>query len=137
MSTAKVKINIGNVTVEIEAPIEKIEEAVKNTILAIRAAEPYAPPKEMPAQRKPSTCKKAVLELIEAGWLNVGRTLSEVSAELERRGFLYDTTAVAHVLLDLVREGVLERVGEPRRYVYVVRGVALSSSQISGENSAT
>ncbi|MCX8202111.1 MAG: hypothetical protein N3H84_08450, partial [Candidatus Caldarchaeum sp.] len=104
MSTAKVKINIGSITVEIEAPIDKIEEAVKNTIAAIKTAEPQQTSKQPAVQRKPVTCKRAVLELVEDGWMNNGRTLSEVVSELERRGFSYDTTAVAHVLLDLVRE---------------------------------
>lgn len=134
MTTAKIKITVGTITVELEAPIEKIDEAVKNTIAAIRATEPL-PSREFTAPRKPATCKKAVLDLVEGGWLNTGRTLSEVSAELDRKGFSYDTTAVAHVLLDLVREGILERLGEPRRYVYVARDVALKNSQISGGDS--
>lgn len=135
MTTAKIKITVGSVTVELEAPIDKIEEAVKNTIAAIRATEQPFLSKEITGPRKPATCKKAVLDLVEDGWLNTGRTLSEVSAELDRRGFSYDTTAVAHVLLDLVREGILERLGEPRRYVYVVRDVTLKNSQISGGDS--
>jgi len=121
LTTAKIKINIGNVTVEIEAPVDKIEEAVKNTIAAIRSTEPTAPTQPQTQTRKPITCKKAVEDLLADGWLQTGRTLAEVVSELERRGFLYDTTAVAHVLLDLVREGKLERVGEPRRYIYLAK----------------
>ncbi|MCS7110318.1 MAG: hypothetical protein NZ956_02470 [Candidatus Caldarchaeum sp.] len=137
LSTAKIKINIGNITVEIEAPMEKIEEAVRNTIAAIKTAEPQPPVKKPAVQRKPVTCKRAVLELVESGWMNNGRTLSEVATELERRGFSYDTTAVAHVLLDLVRENVLERIGEPRSYLYVVKGMTLKTSQISSDDSTT
>ncbi|MEM1947972.1 MAG: hypothetical protein QXF45_04000 [Candidatus Caldarchaeum sp.] len=135
MTTAKIKINIGNVTVEIEAPVDKIEEAVKNTINAIKAAEPQTTQTPAKPPRKPVTCKTAVLELVETGWMDEGRSLGEVSAELGRRGYLYDATAVAHVLLDLVREGVLERLGEPRRYLYVTRQPAKKSIQVSGEDS--
>ncbi|MEM4294523.1 MAG: hypothetical protein QXX19_00585 [Candidatus Caldarchaeum sp.] len=117
MSTIKIKITTGTATVEVEAPIDKIEEAVKNVLTALKTAEPQ--PTRPASFKKPITCRKAVEELVHVGWMKNGKTLSEVAAELERRGFLYDTTAVAHVLLDLVRSGVLERVGEPRRYVYV------------------
>ncbi|BAJ51371.1 conserved hypothetical protein [Candidatus Caldarchaeum subterraneum] len=125
MTTAKIKINIGNITVEIEAPVDKIEEAVKNTIAAIRSTE-QATPQPQTQTRKPVTCKKAVEDLLADGWLQTGRTLAEVVSELERRGFLYDTTAVAHVLLDLVREGKLERVGEPRRYIYLAKKTSVT-----------
>ena len=39
----------------------------------------------------------------------------------EGRGYSFDVTAVAHVLLELVREEVLDREGSPRRYLYVER----------------
>jgi len=38
---------------------------------------------------------------------------------MARRGFHYDRTAVAHALIDLVKDGVLNREGRPRRYQYV------------------
>jgi len=41
-----------------------------------------------------------------------------VVQELARRGYNYNSTAVSHSLLDLVRERVLSREGTPRRYVY-------------------
>jgi len=117
MSTTKVKITVGNTTVEIEAPIDDLEEAVRNVLAALKT-EPSPPQQRVQTTRRTMTCRSAVEELVGTGWMKNGRTLSEVAAELERRGFTYDSTAVAHVLLDLVRSGVLERVGEPRRYVY-------------------
>ncbi|MDW7978879.1 MAG: hypothetical protein RMH74_08765 [Candidatus Caldarchaeum sp.] len=118
METIKVRITTPTATVEVEAPADKIEEAVKNVLNALKTAEPQPTTKPTPP-KKLITCRKAVEELVNSGWLKTGRNLSEVVAELERRGFLYDTTAVAHVLLDLVRLGLLERVGEPRKYVYI------------------
>lgn len=117
MTTTKIKITVGNTTVEIEAPLEGLEEAVRNVLSALRT-EPPAQQSKPQQSRRPMTCRAVVQELVENGWMSAGRTLSEVVAELERRGYIYDSTAVAHVLLDLVRSGVLERVGEPRRYVY-------------------
>jgi hypothetical protein len=41
-----------------------------------------------------------------------------VHSEMARKGYHYDRTAVAHALIDLVRENVLTREGPPRRYQY-------------------
>jgi hypothetical protein len=43
---------------------------------------------------------------------------SEAHSEMARRGFHYDRTAVAHALIDLVKDGILTRQGKPRRYQY-------------------
>jgi len=43
---------------------------------------------------------------------------SEAHSEMTRRGFHYDQTAVAHALIDLVKDGILTRQGKPRRYQY-------------------
>ncbi|HDD43068.1 MAG TPA: hypothetical protein ENF79_05260 [Nitrososphaeria archaeon] len=56
--------------------------------------------------------------MIEEGWFDQPRTLSEVVQELAKRGYHYDSTAVSHSLLDLVRERALIREGVPRRYTY-------------------
>jgi hypothetical protein len=53
------------------------------------------------------------------GWFASPRLLSEVHDELSRRGYHYDRTAVAHTLVDLVREGTLFRDGSMRNYRYV------------------
>jgi len=65
------------------------------------------------------TCKGLIKALWKEGWFRTPRALGEVHEEMARRGWHYDRTAVAHALLDLVREGVLTRQGRPRRYRYV------------------
>lgn len=117
MSTIKVKVTVGEATVEVEAPPDKIEEAVKNIVSALKSVQPTQQPKR--EQAKAITCRAVLDAMIQEGWMRVERTLSEVAAEIARRGYSYDRTAVAHVLLDLVRMGVLERRGEARRYAYI------------------
>jgi hypothetical protein len=53
------------------------------------------------------------------GWFAQPKALSEVHEEMSRRGYHYDRTAVAHTLVDLVREGTLFRDGSMRNYRYV------------------
>lgn len=121
----KVKITIGKANVEIEASPELLEKAIKNVISALGVSQqedltqeqvpqkPYKPPEG-------HTCRTLIESIIDEGWFSTPRTLSEVVEELARRGHHYDATAVSHVLLDLVREGMLVRRGRPRRYVYTL-----------------
>lgn len=126
----RVEVVIGPATVRVEAPPDKLEEAVRNAISALRSVYPQlgseavkAPEEavsgEKKASRRPSpTCSSLLRALIEEGWFDRPRTLSEVVQELAKRGYQYDPTAVSHSLLDLVREKALVREGVPRRYTY-------------------
>jgi hypothetical protein len=80
------------------------------------------------------TCKGIILNLWRESWFGVGRALGEVHGEMGRRGFHYDRTAVAHALVDLVREGVLTREGRPRRYRYVQKRPSPSTKAEEKEN---
>ena len=110
----KVKITIGNASVEIEAYPDQIEDAVRRVVSALNT-QPAARQQE---KRRGTTCRDILERLIDEGWFSQYRTLSEVTAELARRGYFYDSTAIAHGLLDLVREEKLVRDGSPRRYMY-------------------
>ncbi len=125
----RVEIVIGPATVRVEAPPDQIEEAVRNAVTALRSALPElgaevsmsgsAMAKPVKLRRRPTpTCSELIRGLIEEGWLDQPKTLSEVVQELAKRGYHYDSTAVAHSLLDLVRERALVREGIPRRYTY-------------------
>ena len=125
----KVEVVLGPATVRVEAPPDKIEEAVKNAISALKSALPQlgveaerlqgsmAKP-EKPKKKPAPTCSGLIRGLMEEGWFDSPRTLSEVVQELAKRGYHYDSTAVSHSLLDLVRERALIREGVPRRYTY-------------------
>ncbi|MEM0030132.1 MAG: hypothetical protein QW572_02320 [Candidatus Nitrosocaldus sp.] len=68
---------------------------------------------------KGSTCKGLIEKLWQEGWFITERNLGEVHEELARLGYNYDRTAVSHALTDLVREGILSRIGSARTYRYV------------------
>ncbi|MEM4021617.1 MAG: hypothetical protein QXI18_04530 [Nitrososphaerota archaeon] len=125
----RVEIVIGPATVRVEAPPDQIEEAVRNAVAALRSALPELGANEVlagssmakpeKARRRPApTCSELIRGLISEGWFDQPRTLSEVVQELAKKGYHYDSTAIAHSLLDLVREKALVREGIPRRYAY-------------------
>ena len=116
----RVKMKVGEIEFEIEcqenqlqATVDKIlstvtEKLKESPLISERAA---APPRA-------ETCKGIIQKLWEEGWFSTAKGLSEVHSEMARRGFHYDRTAVAHALIDLVKDGILTREGKPRRYQY-------------------
>ena len=115
-------MKIGEIEIEIESQEDQLKSAVdqilstvteklKDTRLATITERPAPPPRA-------ETCKGVIQKLWEESWFSHPRGLSEVHSEMARRGFHYDRTAVAHALIDLVKDGILNREGKPRRYQY-------------------
>jgi hypothetical protein len=118
----RVKMKIGEIEIEIESQEDQLQFAVdkilsavteklKDTRLVTVAERPPPPPRA-------ETCKGVIQKLWEENWFAHPRGLGEVHSEMARRGFHYDRTAVAHALIDLVKDGILTREGKPRRYQY-------------------
>jgi len=117
----KVKMKVGNVEFEIEGTVDQANEAVGKFLQTVTEKLKETPliGGEREAAPRAETCKVIIQRLWEEGWFSTGRGLGEVHSEMARRGFHYDRTAVAHALMDLVKDGVLNREGRPRRYQYV------------------
>ena len=116
----RVKMKIGDVEFEIECQEQQLQAAVDKILSTVTQklketsliTERTAPPP------RAETCKGLIQKLWQEGWFSSARGLSNVHIELARRGFHYDRTAVAHALIDLVKDGILTREGKPRRYQY-------------------
>jgi hypothetical protein len=115
-------MKIGDIEFEIEAQPNQIQTAVdqilatvterlKNTNLAQAVERPAPLPRA-------ETCRGVIQKLWEENYFTEPKSLDQVHTELARRGFHYDRTAVAHALVDLVKDGILTRIGKPRRYQY-------------------
>lgn len=116
----KVKMKVGNVEFEVEGTVDQVNEAVGkilDTITERLKETPLVAEKETATPRA-ETCKAIIQRLWKEGWFSALRGLGEVHSEMARRGFHYDRTAVAHALIDLVKDGLLTREGRPRRYRY-------------------
>jgi len=113
-------MKVGNVEFEIECREDQLQDAIGKILSTVteRAKEvPLITERAMPIART-ETCKGIIQRLWQEGWLSTPRGLSDVHSEMARRGFHYDRTAVAHALIDLVKDGILTRDGRPRRYRY-------------------
>jgi len=115
----KVRMKVGNVEFEIEGTVDQANEAVGKFLATVTEKLKESPlMAEREAPPRAETCKVIIQRLWEEGWFTTARGLGEVHSEMARRGFHYDRTAVAHALIDLVKDGVLTREGRPRRYQY-------------------
>ncbi len=116
----KVKMKVGNLEFEVEAQPEQLEEAMKRILSTV--TEYSKQPVIMAETRGPSTradtCKGVIQRLWSEGWFANPRSLDDVYNRMAQMGYHYDRTAVAHSLVDLVKEGILGRDGRPRRYRY-------------------
>ncbi len=117
--TIRVKMKVGNIEFEIEGTIDQCNEAVGKFLSTVseklKETQMIA---EIEAPKRAQTCKAIIQKLWQEGWFAEPRGLGEVHSEMARLGYHYDRTAVAHALVDLVKDNILTREGRPRRYRY-------------------
>jgi hypothetical protein len=115
-------MRVGEIEFEIQCQEDQLQTAVDrilSTIITQKLKEvSAATATEKTALPRAETCKGVIQKLWEEGWFATPKGLSEVHSEMAKRGFHYDRTAVAHALIDLVKDGILTREGKPRRYQY-------------------
>lgn len=116
----RVKMKIGEIEFEIECQEDQLQATVDKMLSTVTEKLKETPfmTERSPPPARAETCKGIIQKLWEEGWFAAAKGLSEVHDELARRGFHYDRTAVAHALIDLVKDNVLTREGKPRRYQY-------------------
>ncbi len=98
-----------------------MQQAVESVLAGMASKEPALVEQEPEKgdNRRFETCRGLLQTMWKEGWFGNPKALSEVHDEMSRRGYHYDRTAVAHTLVDLVREGTLFRDGSMRNYRYV------------------
>jgi hypothetical protein len=116
----RVKMKVGNVEFEIECREDQLKDAVEKILSTVteHAKETVTLTGQAVPSTRTETCKGVIQGLWSEGWFASPRRLGEVHGEMARRGYHYDRTAVAHALVDLVKDGLLTREGRPRRYRY-------------------
>ena len=116
----RVKMKIGDVEFEIECQEDQLQATVDKMLSTVteKLKETQIITERNVPQPRAETCKGVIQKLWNEGWFSAAKGLGEVHSELARRGFHYDRTAVAHALIDLVKDGILTREGKPRRYQY-------------------
>lgn len=117
-----VRLKRGSWEMEITAPSDRIQQAVESALAGFVSKEPATIEQAFDRTEGRTSkvfCRDVLTVMWKEGWFATPRVLSEVDEEMNRRGYHYDRTAVAHTLMDLVREGLLFRDGTQRNYRYV------------------
>lgn len=116
-----VRLKRGAWEIEITSPEDRVQQAVESVLAGMASKEPalVETTDSEPDKRRFETCRGLLVTMWREGWFGSPKALSEVHEEMSRRGYHYDRTAVAHTLVDLVREGMLFRDGSMRNYRYV------------------
>jgi hypothetical protein len=134
-----VKLKRGTWEMEITAREDRIQQAVESVLAGMASREPAAIEIAMTETetKQQGTCRGLLLAMWKEGYFGQSRALSEVHEEMVRRGYHYDRTAVAHTLVDLVREGTLFREGSMRNYRYIQkRPLGGAGAERKSENDA-
>jgi hypothetical protein len=129
-----VKLKRGSWEIEITSPEDRVQQAVESVLAGMSSKEPLLIDAQQPEKdpRRLETCRGLLQIMWREGWFGTPRTLSDVHDEMSKRGYHYDRTAVAHSLVDLVREGILFRGGSPRNYTYVQKHPFKSQAEPQG-----
>ena len=120
--TVHIKMKIGSIEFEIECREDQVQEMVQKILSTVTDYTNRAvvfPVESSPPPTRAETCRDIVERIWKDSWFSEPRSLDDIHREMTRIGYHYDRTAVAHVLLDLVRDGILTREGKARRYVYI------------------
>lgn len=116
-----IKMKVGNIEFEISCREDQVKDVVDKVLSSVSShmSRQVSLQEAKVSLPRAETCRGVIEGLWREGWFSVPRSLSDVHAEMNKRGYHYDRTAVAHVLLDLVRDGLLTREGRAKRYLYV------------------
>jgi len=116
----RLKMKVGEIEFEIECQEDQLQPTVDkilSTVTEKLKETPFITERAAPPPRA-ETCKGIIQKLWQESFFTASKGLSDVHSEMARRGFHYDRTAVAHALIDLVKDGILTREGRSRRYQY-------------------
>ncbi len=113
-------MKIGEIEFEIECQEEQLQATVDKILSTVteKLKGTRLITERIASSPRAETCKGLIQRFWEEGWFATSKNLGDVHSEMARGGFHYDRTAVAHALIDLVKDGVLTREGRPRRYRY-------------------
>ncbi len=120
MSNIKIKIKLGSNEVEVEAPIELIDNAIE---LIPKVMEKIDTKVEINTPSitidKNDSLSDVILKLFRDDWGKSARKLSDVKSMLELHGLSYPKQSVAVTLMRLVQNGKLRRFkGNDNEYLY-------------------
>src|SRR5919112_1588567 len=116
---AKIESEIENLKSELNNIKQKYELNYNNNILNNQFNQKRNNISLKELAKNGNTCRSLIEKIFYEKYFEKEKLLGEVHEELSKMGYNYDRTAVSHSLTDMVREGILTRVGTLRNYRYI------------------
>ena len=118
-SNTKIETEIENLKSELNNIKQKYELNYNNNILNNQFNQKRNNISLKELAKNGNTCRSLIEKIFYEKYFEKEKLLGEVHEELSKMGYNYDRTAVSHSLTDMVREGILTRVGTLRNYRYI------------------
>lgn len=116
----KVKIQHGQVRLEVEGPEEEVKAAISEFLDKTRD---FPEQKVMQDETKRKSFENSITARIEIlkneNFFSVPKSLNDVQKKLAELGYHYPRTSLSPALLQLIRQRVLRRIGIPGKFHYV------------------
>ena len=119
LSDTKIVNEIENLKNELKDIKQKYESNFNNNILNNQFNQKRNNISLKDLAKNGNTCRSLIEKIFYEKYFEKEKLLGEVHEELSKMGYNYDRTAVSHSLTDMVREGILTRVGTLRNYRYI------------------
>ncbi len=119
LSDTKIVNEIENLKNELKDIKQKYESSFNNNILNNQFNQKRNNISLNDLAKNGNTCRSLIEKIFYEKYFEKEKLLGEVHEELSKMGYNYDRTAVSHSLTDMVREGILTRVGTLRNYRYI------------------
>ena len=119
LSDTKIVNEIENLKNELKDIKQKYESSFNNNILNNQFNQKRNNISLKDLAKNGNTCRSLIEKIFYEKYFEKEKLLGEVHEELSKMGYNYDRTAVSHSLTDMVREGILTRVGTLRNYRYI------------------
>ncbi|GIU72653.1 MAG: hypothetical protein KatS3mg003_2132 [Candidatus Nitrosocaldaceae archaeon] len=137
MSNIKIRIKMGSNEIEVEAPIEVMDNAIEfiPKVMAKMDDKKMDINSNIPniTIEKSDSLSDVILKLFKDDWGRNARRLSDVKNVLESYGLMYPKQSIAVTLMRLTQNGKLRRFkGDNNEYLYTASIQLLNNGEIDG-----
>ncbi|MEM2855814.1 MAG: hypothetical protein QW416_01755 [Candidatus Nitrosocaldaceae archaeon] len=124
MSNIKIRVRVGSNEIEVESPLELMNNAIEfipKLVEKIESGKDYNIPNI--SINKNDSLSDIIIKIFRDDWGKSARRLSEVKDMIESYGLNYPKQSIAVTLMRLAQNGKLRRFKQNNEYLYTARAI--------------
>ncbi|MEM4274786.1 MAG: hypothetical protein QXK74_01180 [Candidatus Nitrosocaldaceae archaeon] len=124
MSNIKIRVRVGSNEIEVESPLELMNNAIEfipKLVEKIESGKDYNIPNI--SINKNDSLSDIIIKIFRDDWGKSARRLSEVKDMIESYGLNYPKQSIAVTLMRLAQNGKLRRFKQNNEYLYTARTI--------------